>query len=142
MLSSPACSSGVSEQPTAAFLRGEVSSELIRWQSPRWQFSSRPYSAASVVSLRCPLPSRLHFAGAVPANKLYSLLRQHFTQRTFSHTFGCMDAVQVTHSHSTSERDCAPQCRLLNEYTVLSDPLTRPSIGCSLLWVSLAVLAG
>ena len=84
-----------SEPPTVSSLRADVSAETARWQSVRWRRTVRPFSAASVVSLRCPLPSRLSFAGTVPAVKLHALLRQHFEHRTFAHTFGCMDPVQV-----------------------------------------------
>ena len=88
--------------PTASSLRAAVSLESTRWQSSRWQWTSRPFSAASIVSLRCPLPTRLHYAGAAPAVKLYSLLRQHFADKSFAHTFGCLDAVQVAPHTNTA----------------------------------------
>ena len=96
MLSSSSLLLRESEPPTASSLRAEAALEAARWQSSRWQYVLRPFSAASVVSLRCPLPTRLHYAGAMPAVKLHSLLRQHFAAGTFAHTFGCMDAVQVS----------------------------------------------
>ena len=104
MLSTRAGASSSGATLIAASLREEVALEAARRQSPRWQYTARPFSAASVVSLRCPLPTRLHYAGAEPAVKLYDTLRRHFDERSFSHTFGCLDSVQVQHNtlHSTA----------------------------------------
>ena len=66
----------------------------------RFAFTKRPYTAEDVVKLRGNLPSvpRSDFT----ARKLYALCRERFAQKRFTHTFGCLDPVQVRH------RDCLP----------------------------------
>merc|ERR1719284_150137 len=54
----------------------------------------RPYSAEDVVKLQGTMP--LNFTGAKISEKLYGMMREHQAKGTCSHTFGALDAVQVT----------------------------------------------
>ena len=77
-----------------AFL-AEVEEEAARRSSARWQWTERPYSASAVVSLRSSGAVLGAYAGARPAERLWSLLSAHFSSSTFAHTFGCLDPVQA-----------------------------------------------
>lgn len=71
----------------------EVEKEKQRWSDRRWQHTNRPYTAEEVIRLRSPLTRE--YAGSRPSTKLYALLRQFLAEKKFSHTFGCLDTVQV-----------------------------------------------
>jgi isocitrate lyase len=52
-----------------------------------------------VIRLRSPV--KRDYAGTAPALKLWALLTKLKAEKSFSHTFGCLDPVQVpTHSLS------------------------------------------
>ncbi|KAI9502371.1 isocitrate lyase 1 [Coemansia spiralis] len=63
------------------------------WQSPRFRGITRPYTAESIVSKRGSIlpiyPSDLQ------AKKVFELFEKRFTNKTPSHTFGCLDTIQV-----------------------------------------------
>lgn len=61
--------------------------------SPRFQHIKRPYDAAAVVRLRAPLSQQ--YASNEQAKKLWTLLHDAKQQKSYSHTFGCLDPVQV-----------------------------------------------
>lgn len=61
--------------------------------APRFQHTKRPYDAAAVVRLRAPLPQQ--YASNEQAKKLWTLLHRAQEQKSYSHTFGCLDPVQV-----------------------------------------------
>ncbi|CAN0131923.1 unnamed protein product [Pylaiella littoralis] len=63
------------------------------WGSPRFRFTSRPFSAEDVVSLRGTLPET--YASDIQARKLWELLEKKHAVGEFSHTFGALDPVQV-----------------------------------------------
>ncbi|KAJ1645802.1 isocitrate lyase 1 [Coemansia asiatica] len=63
------------------------------WSSPRFRGISRPYSAESIVSKRGSLqPS---YPSDVQAKKAFALFEKRFAEGTASHTFGCLDPIQV-----------------------------------------------
>jgi len=75
-----------------AFSREEQ--EIIEWwKDPVWKDIHRPYDARSVVELRSPMPRT--YAGTIPAVKLRNMLNKFAKQGKYSHTFGCLDPVQV-----------------------------------------------
>jgi isocitrate lyase len=74
--------------------KSELEKEKSRWQNPRWQYTNRPYTPEEVIRLRSPLIRE--YAGSKPATKLITMLREMHKQGKFSHTFGCLDTVQVT----------------------------------------------
>jgi len=63
------------------------------WTSDRFRNVRRPYQAEEVARLRSPLPKT--FSGAEPARKLWKLIQELAPQGKFSHTYGCLDTVQV-----------------------------------------------
>lgn len=69
--------------------------ETRRWMnSSRFEFTKRPYDADAVVRLRGTVtPEPL---SNVTARKLYALTRSRFQQKSYTHTFGALDPVQVT----------------------------------------------
>jgi len=78
-------------------------SQITSWfQTPRWQYTKRPYTAEDVASLRPSLPSRSNqyrtpkceYSNSA-SNKLYTLLRTLQKDGGYSHTFGALDPVQV-----------------------------------------------
>ncbi|KAJ2302954.1 isocitrate lyase 1 [Coemansia sp. RSA 2705] len=76
-----------------ARFRQQVEQVKQWWQSPRFRGITRPYTAESIVSKRGSVqPSYLSDA---QAKKAFALFEQHFAQRTQSHTFGCLDPIQV-----------------------------------------------
>ncbi|KAI8319907.1 isocitrate lyase [Martensiomyces pterosporus] len=63
------------------------------WSNPRFRNITRPYSAESIVSKRGSiLPT---YPSDIQAKKVFALFEQHFASRTPSHTFGCLDPIQV-----------------------------------------------
>lgn len=60
---------------------------------PRFQHIARPYDASAVVRLRAPLSQQ--YASNEQAKKLWAILHNHKQHGTYSHTFGCLDPVQV-----------------------------------------------
>jgi isocitrate lyase len=62
--------------------------------SPRFQHTKRPYDAEAVVRLRSPLPQE--YASNATAKKLWALLHEAKNTGSYSHTFGCLDPVQIT----------------------------------------------
>lgn len=111
---------GRHREEEAAF-NSEVESVASWMATPRFRYSKRPYTAMDVVRLRSPLhrmtmtmtkhalpsPVTVHsrrvavgdaigeYAGVQPAKKLDALLRSLAAQGKYSHTFGCLDPVQV-----------------------------------------------
>jgi isocitrate lyase len=84
------CSS-VKEQTT---YENEIQQTQQWMESSRFQYTKRPYDAEAVVRLRSPIPHE--YASNHTAKKLWNML-QHFKQNGgYSHTFGCLDPVQVT----------------------------------------------
>ncbi|KAJ1965426.1 isocitrate lyase 1 [Dipsacomyces acuminosporus] len=63
------------------------------WSSPRFRGITRPYSAESIVSKRGSiLPT---YPSDTQAKKAFALFESHFANKTPSHTFGCLDPIQV-----------------------------------------------
>ncbi|KAJ2190111.1 isocitrate lyase 1 [Coemansia sp. RSA 518] len=76
-----------------ARFREQVEQVKKWWQSPRFRGISRPYTAESIVSKRGSVqPSYL---SDLQARKVFALFEQHFARNTQSHTFGCLDPIQV-----------------------------------------------
>jgi len=63
------------------------------WKHPKWKDIVRPYTAASVVKLRSPM--QRDYNGTLPALKLRDLLNRLAKEKKYSHTYGCLDPVQV-----------------------------------------------
>ncbi|KAJ1727048.1 isocitrate lyase 1 [Coemansia sp. Benny D160-2] len=63
------------------------------WQSPRFRGITRPYSAESIVSKRGSLQQT--YASNEQAKKVFALFSERFANKTPSHTFGCLDTIQV-----------------------------------------------
>mmetsp|Transcript_1499 Transcript_1499/g.4669 ORF Transcript_1499/g.4669 Transcript_1499/m.4669 type:complete len:521 (-) Transcript_1499:76-1638(-) len=63
------------------------------WTKPRFQFTKRPYGADKVAAFRGTLTPEL--ASNHTAMKLYDIMRTRFQQRSYVHTFGALDPVQV-----------------------------------------------
>jgi len=59
----------------------------------RFKHTTRPYKVEDVVKLQGTMP--LHFTGSKISDKLYTMLREHQSKGTCSHTFGALDTVQV-----------------------------------------------
>lgn len=60
---------------------------------PRFKDVKRPYSAEDVASLTPPVPHV--YPSAFMATKLWKLLNDKYAKKSFTHTFGCLDPVQV-----------------------------------------------
>lgn len=73
--------------------RVEVDKVKKWWATERFSQTKRPYTAEEVVRLRSPLTRE--YAGTVPALKLGALIKSLAPNGGFSHTFGCLDTVQV-----------------------------------------------
>lgn len=73
--------------------RIEVDKVKKWWSTERFSKTKRPYSAEEVVRLRSPLTRE--YAGSVPAQRLNTLFKGMAGNGGFSHTFGCLDTVQV-----------------------------------------------
>mmetsp|Transcript_17234 Transcript_17234/g.19603 ORF Transcript_17234/g.19603 Transcript_17234/m.19603 type:complete len:526 (-) Transcript_17234:1230-2807(-) len=76
-----------------AVFAAEVEKVDAFMKSKRFEFTKRPYDAKTVVSLRGPLVSTP--ASNFTAKKLYGLCRERFNKKSYTHTFGCLDPVQV-----------------------------------------------
>ncbi|KAI9140477.1 isocitrate lyase, partial [Paraphysoderma sedebokerense] len=63
------------------------------WKSDRYRLITRPYTAEDVVSKRGTLKQT--YPSDAQAKKLWKLLQQHKKNGTASHTFGCLDPIQV-----------------------------------------------
>lgn len=61
--------------------------------SGRFKHTDRPYTSAQVVRLRGPV--KMSYPGTAPAKKLYTMLEDMAAKKTYSHTFGALDPVQV-----------------------------------------------
>ncbi|KAJ1719596.1 isocitrate lyase 1 [Coemansia erecta] len=63
------------------------------WSSPRFRGITRPYTAESIVSKRGSLQPT--YPSDEQAKKAFALFEQRFATGTASHTFGCLDPIQV-----------------------------------------------
>merc|ERR1719371_89778 len=61
--------------------------------SERFKYTTRPFTAEDVVRLQGTMP--LEFVSSKMSDKLYWMMRDHQAKGTCSHTFGCLDPVQV-----------------------------------------------
>jgi isocitrate lyase len=61
--------------------------------SSRFEHMKRPYDAEAVVRLRSPIPQQ--YASNATAKKLWNMLQEYKNKGGYSHTFGCLDPVQV-----------------------------------------------
>ena len=64
------------------------------WASPRWDQTTRPYTARDVVALRGALPQT--YASDAMAKKLYATLLECQATGGHSRTYGALDPVQIT----------------------------------------------
>ena len=64
------------------------------WNTPRFKYTKRPYTAKQVASLRGTL-HETPLSGFM-AKKLYTLLRTSYEKGEYAHTFGALDPVQVS----------------------------------------------
>lgn len=64
------------------------------WASPRFALTKRPYTADKVAGFRGSIMAK--HAGNFMSIKLYDAMRKNFDAKTYIHTFGCLDPVQVT----------------------------------------------
>jgi len=83
----------VAKQSNHSSYATEIEEEAARWKSPRYKHTFRPYTPEEVVRLRSPLTRE--YAGTKPAIKLWKMLTEMHANKKFSHTFGCLDPVQV-----------------------------------------------
>ena len=60
----------------------------------RFQHTTRPYTAEQVANLAGTI--QMHYPSSQQADKLYHLLQGLQQDQTASHTFGCLDPIQVT----------------------------------------------
>ncbi|KAJ1958089.1 isocitrate lyase 1 [Linderina pennispora] len=63
------------------------------WNSPRFRGITRPYTAESIVSKRGSIQPT--YPSNEQAKKVFALFEKRFAERTPSHTFGCLDPIQV-----------------------------------------------
>jgi isocitrate lyase len=77
----------------AAF-QAEVAKVEQWWKNPRFARTTRPYTAAQVVSKRGTI--KIEYPSNVMAKKLWATLSEHAKRGTPSHTYGALDPVQVT----------------------------------------------
>lgn len=89
-----AAPSGGRQSNAASSYAEEIGVEAARWKTDRFKHVTRPYTPEEVVRLRSPMTRE--YAGTKPADKLWTLLSALHPQGKFSHTFGCLDTVQVT----------------------------------------------
>jgi len=73
--------------------RVEVDKVKRWWATERFRHTKRPYTAEEVARLRSPITR--DYAGTVPALRLGGLIKYLAASGGFSHTFGCLDPVQV-----------------------------------------------
>lgn len=74
-------------------LEQEIESIKKWWSTPRFANTLRPYSAEEVARFRSPLPQT--YASDIMAKKAWSMFERLQKVGGFSHTFGCLDPVQV-----------------------------------------------
>lgn len=68
---------------------------MTAWMAqPRFQHTNRPFKPADVAKFQGSVPVN-QYPSAKQAEKLNELLRQCQKDKTMSHTFGALDAVQV-----------------------------------------------
>lgn len=72
---------------------GEIKLLQAWMSSDRFQDTTRPYSAEDVARLASPLPRT--YASAFTSAKAWNLFQQLKAEKKFSHTFGCLDPLQV-----------------------------------------------
>lgn len=73
---------------------GQEIKQTQEWmEEPRFHHIKRPYDAAAVVRLRAPISQQC--ASNEQSKKLWAILQNNKQQGTYSHTFGCLDPVQV-----------------------------------------------
>ncbi|CAG8627623.1 10914_t:CDS:2, partial [Scutellospora calospora] len=72
----------------------EVSEVKRWWKTERFRLIKRPYTAEQIVSKRSLLKQQ--YASDTQAKKLWTLLKLHQKNKTVSHTFGCLDPIQVS----------------------------------------------
>lgn len=63
------------------------------FNDPRFKYTTRGYDAATVARLRSPIER--NYAGTTPAEKFDCMIQDLAKKGGFSHTFGCLDPVQV-----------------------------------------------
>jgi len=97
LASDASVSGGVEMRATAASEDSDFDARVkavAAWMSSdRFKHTVRPYKPEDVVKLQGTMP--LHFTGAKISEKLYTMLRDHQSKGTCSHTFGALDPVQV-----------------------------------------------
>jgi len=76
-----------------AALQREIDGIEQWWRSPRFEHTTRPYTARQVAVLRGSVQGTC--ASGVTATKLYNMLRESFNRGEYNHTFGALDPVQV-----------------------------------------------
>ena len=74
-------------------LESEIQQTQQWMNSSRFEHTKRPYSAEAVVRLRSPISQ--HYASNTTAKKFWNMLQEYKTRGGYSHTFGCLDPVQV-----------------------------------------------
>lgn len=74
-------------------LAGKVAAIKAWWASPRFAHTKRPFTAEQVAAFRGTVTAEP--ASNYTAKKLYAKCRSDFEAGTYSHTFGCLDPVQV-----------------------------------------------
>jgi len=105
----------ISDEKTA--LSQTIQSLETWFRSPRWNTTTRPYSASEVASLRnSPVNNGLANYDSFSnrqAKKLWTLLSSLNAVGGYSHTFGALDTVQVVQMapHLTSVYISGWQCR-------------------------------
>ena len=84
---------GSQKNAADAAYQQEVQQTQEWMDNPRFQHTTRPYDAAAVVRLRAPLAQQ--YPSNEQAKKLWNILHHAKQHKTFAHTFGCLDPVQV-----------------------------------------------
>ncbi|KAL3233609.1 Mitochondrial 2-methylisocitrate lyase ICL2 [Nakaseomyces bracarensis] len=80
-----------------SYFRTEVAKVDSWLKSTRFKNVKRPYSAEDIVKHRGSIsPSQLSYPSSVQAEKLFSLLEEHFNSRKPLHTLGVLDPVQMS----------------------------------------------
>ncbi|KAF2163727.1 hypothetical protein M409DRAFT_68317 [Zasmidium cellare ATCC 36951] len=64
------------------------------WQSPRWRYTRRPFTAEQIVSKRGTI--KIQYPSNDLSKKLWNLVEERFQSKTASATYGCLDPVMVT----------------------------------------------
>jgi isocitrate lyase len=74
-------------------LRNEIQQTQQWMESSRFQYTKRPYDVEAVVRLRSPILQQ--YASNTTAKKLWNMLQEYKNKGGYSHTFGCLDPIQV-----------------------------------------------